>query len=112
MAIVRARVDIREFKKHNDWDRDRAFKILFQEFKHRCSDAGIMPMIKEHQHYESKGVKLRRKKRDSLNKRKEDEIAEKLRRGEKVIGNIKLVKKILNKTKKKKQDKDRELYSY
>lgn len=104
---VRCRVDLKMFGRHaQDWDRDKAFRIMFQEFKHRCSEAGIMHQIKENQFYESKSRKQRKKLRETINRRKQDEIEEKLRKGEKVNCSGKIIKKIkarerLNKNKKK-----------
>lgn len=89
---------------------DRAFKLLHQEFKKRCSDAGIQHDIKEHQYFESKSRKARKKRREVINKRMQETIEEKLNRGERVGCSSKLIKKIRSnqakKAKKKENNRD------
>jgi len=46
-------------------DSDGAFKRLFTAFKNACKDAGIQHAYKQHQTYESKSRKKRRKQRES-----------------------------------------------
>lgn len=46
-------------------DSDGAFKRLFTAFKNACKDAGIQHAYKQHQTYESKSRKKRRKQLES-----------------------------------------------
>lgn len=106
MAIARVRVEVKHIGRGTPEDQYRAFKIMHQEFKRRVSDAGIMHILKERQYFESKSEKLRKKKKDALNKRKTEEVEEKLRAGIKVHGEAKLVKKIQNRLKAKGKKRD------
>lgn len=105
---VRCRVEMKHVVRvQNDWDREKNFKILLNEFRRRCVDAGIMTGIKNYQHFESKARKNRKKLREIINKRKQEEVEEKLKRGEKVICSGKILKKIRSKERlNKKKDKD------
>lgn len=107
-AAVRCRVDLKMFGRHaQEWDREKAFRILLNEFRHRCSDAGIMHDIKDRQFFESKSRKQRKKLRDTINRRKQDEIEEKIRRGEQVHGvSGKILKKIRSRDKMNKNKKN------
>lgn len=90
MSIARVRVELKPGARYDD----RAFRMMFQDFKRKCSDAGIMHIYKEHQFFESKAVKTRKKRRESINKLQQDIIEQKLMRGEKVRCSSKLIKKI------------------
>lgn len=46
-------------------DPDVAFRRMFIAFKSACTDAGIMHTYKQHETYESKTRKKRRKQRES-----------------------------------------------
>ncbi len=46
-------------------DPEVAFKRMFVNFKIACVDAGIMHIYKQHEVYESKSRKKRRKKREA-----------------------------------------------
>ena len=59
-GITRVKVEVR-----NNWihpDRDRTFKLLMKAFAKSCSDAGIGHMIKEHEFFESKSRKNRKRR--------------------------------------------------
>jgi ribosomal protein S21 len=58
--LVRVRVEA-----NSKDDSDGAFKRLFTAFKNACKDAGIQHAYKQHQTYESKSRKKRRKQRES-----------------------------------------------
>ena len=90
MSIARVRVELKPGVRYDD----RAFRMMFQEFKRKCSDAGIMHTYKEHQFFESERVKDRKKRRESVNKLQQEIIEQKLLRGEKVRCSSKLIKKI------------------
>lgn len=92
MAITRVRVELKPGRAD-----DKAFRMMFQEFKRKCSDAGIMHTYKEHQYFESKSVKERKKFRECVNKMRQELIEQKLERGEKVRCSSKLIKKIRSK---------------
>jgi ribosomal protein S21 len=106
MALARVRVEMKPGSRCDD----RAFKILFQEFRKRCSDAGIQHDIKEHQFFESKAAKARKKKREIINKRVQEDIEAKLSRGEKVHCSSKLIKKIRSKQAKNARQAKKEGY--
>ena len=74
-------------------ERQRAFKHLFTEFKRRVSDAGIMHVVKEHQFFESKASKRRKKKREAELRRKHELIEEKVLAGENVRAPAGMLKK-------------------
>lgn len=106
MTIARVRVEAKPGSRFDD----RSFKIMFQEFKKRCSDAGIMHDAKEHQFFESKSSKARKKKREVINKRVQENIEEKLNRGEKVRCSSKLIKKIRSKQAKNARQSKKDNY--
>lgn len=107
MAIARVRVEAKYIGRGTESDKERAFKIMHAEFKRRVSDAGILHQLKERQFFESKSEKLRKKRKDALNKRKTEEVEEKLRAGIRVQGEAKLVKKIQNRMKAKSKKNNR-----
>jgi len=55
--VTRVKVELK--KKHNDPQRN--FKDMLQEFKKRVSNAGILHDYKDHQFYETKSQKKRKK---------------------------------------------------
>lgn len=46
-------------------DRQFAFVKMFAVFKKKCAEAGILHQYKQHEFYESRGEKNRRKKREA-----------------------------------------------
>jgi ribosomal protein S21 len=89
MSITRVRVEL----KPGRFD-DKAFRMMFQEFRRKCSDAGVMHTYKDHQYFESEAVKARKKHRECVNKMQQEIVERKLDRGEKVRCSSKLIKKI------------------
>lgn len=57
-------------------DPEVAFKRMFVNFKISCVDAGIMNTYKQHETYESKTRKKRRKKRESELARMKNKLRE------------------------------------
>jgi ribosomal protein S21 len=56
--------------------RDQAFRVLLTVFKRRCNDYGIMHAYKEHEFFESKPEKDRRKRKEAnLRRLKEEDYA-------------------------------------
>jgi ribosomal protein S21 len=106
MAIARVRVELKPTKRGQAVD----FKIMFQEFKRRVSDVGILHELKDRQYFESKRRKDRLAKRQAVQRRKEDEVEGMILRGEKVEGSSKIVRKIRTRIKARKaKEKQREL---
>ena len=94
---VRVRVELgRKFG-----DPKANLKQMIIDFRRAVNDAGIPKEIKERQSYESKSQKKRRKRRESLNKRRMEELEQKVLAGERVKAPSGLVKKILEKNKKR-----------
>lgn len=60
-------------------DRDHAFKVLMAIFKRRCNEYGIMKSYKEHENFESKSRKDRRKRKEAHLRRLKDELIEQRR---------------------------------
>jgi len=103
---TRVRVELK--KKYNDPHKN--FKEMFTEFKRRVSNAGIMHDFKEHQFYESKSEKQRKKRKAAVKKLQMELLEEKLQRGERVKAPTGLIKKAManqGKGKKKRRDKNR-----
>lgn len=103
--IVRIRVEIK--KKYSDPHKN--FKEMFQEFKGRVNKSGILHDFKDHQYYESKSEKNRRKRRDAAKRFQMEAILDKIMKGERVKAPSGLIKKLLgthNKDKKRDRDKD------
>jgi len=65
-------------------ERQKAFKYLLTEFQRRVSDAGIKHIWKEHEYYESAASKRRKKDRESLLRRKREQLEERINAGERV----------------------------
>ena len=107
--VVRVRVELK--KKYNDPHKN--FKEMFQEFKRRVSNAGILHDYKDHQFFETKSQKTRRKKRESAKRIQMETLADKIMQGERVKAPSGFVKKVLNSHKKdKKRDQSQERGSY
>lgn len=73
---------------------DRSMKMLIHDFRKKVNEAGILPLYKEHQYFESKSSKARKKRKDCINKMEQDTIERKLAAGEKVQCSSKMIKKI------------------
>lgn len=59
--LARVRVEMNPKDEYSEG----AFRRLFAAFKNACKDAGVMHTYKQHQTYESKSRKKRRKQRES-----------------------------------------------
>jgi len=94
--VTRVRVELK--RKYNDPEKN--FREMFQEFKRRVSNAGILHDLKEHQYFESKSEKSRKAKREAAKKSKQQTLEEKLMRGERVKAPSGVVKKIMANQKK------------
>jgi len=104
--VTRVKVELK--KKYND--RERNFKDMFQDFKRRVSNAGILHDLKEHQYFESKSSKRRKKKREATKKHKQAMLEEKILSGERVKAPSGVVKKIMANQKKDKRHNKRGSY--
>lgn len=89
--ITRVRVELKN--KYND--RERNFKDMFQDFKRRVSNAGILHDLKEHQNFEGKSEKKRKKKREAIKKHRQALLEEKILSGERVKAPSGVIKKIM-----------------
>jgi ribosomal protein S21 len=66
MARANVRVEAKSLSPHaSQSDRDHAFRILLTVFKRRCNEYGVMKSYKEHEYFESKPEKDRRKRKES-----------------------------------------------
>jgi ribosomal protein S21 len=80
-ARARAELNLKNFPYHGteedkDRAREQAFKVMLTVFKRRCNDYGIMSSYKEHEYFESKPQKDRRKRKEAtLRRLKEEEYA-------------------------------------
>lgn len=102
--VTRVRVEIKN--KYNDPYKN--FKEMFAEFKRRVSSAGILADFKDHQFYESKSEKQRKKKREAVAKRRSEMIEEKILSGERVKAPGGLIKKIMSNQNKKRKPNNRD----
>lgn len=106
--VVRVRVELK--KKYNDnW---RNFKELLHEFKREVGKARIAPDFKDHQRYESKSVKDRKKRRDANKLIMIESIEKKLIAGEKSNASVGIVKKVRSIMKKKEEEKKKKENRY
>lgn len=94
---TRVRVELKS--KYNDPEKN--FKDMFQEWKRRCSNAGILHDLKEHQNFESKSDKKRKKKREAIKKHQQTVLEEKILSGERVKAPSGVIKKVLINQKKR-----------
>jgi len=63
---VRVRVELKIHNPHPSYEeREIAFKKMFTAFKKACTDSGVLHSYKQHEAFESKSRKCRRKKRES-----------------------------------------------
>lgn len=99
--LVRVRVELK--KKYNDPDKN--FREMFQEFKRRVSNSGLLHDFKEHQVYESKSERKRKARRASKKKMLIESIETKIRTGEKINAPAGLIKKVKANLLKDKKDK-------
>lgn len=93
---TRVRVELK--KKYNDPEKN--FREMFQEFKRRVSNAGILHDLKGHQYFESKSEKARKAKREAIKKARQQTLEEKVLRGERVNAPSGVIKKIMASQKK------------
>ena len=78
-AAVRVKVTLKTLDPNaSAFERDRAFKYLFSNFKRQVNETGILSTYKQYQSFESKAQKKRRKKKEA-NLRRQKELKEKLR---------------------------------
>lgn len=101
--ITRVRVELK--KKYGDPHRN--FKDMFQEFKRRVSNAGILHDVKDHEFYMSKGEKARKKKKESVSKMRQEILEQRIMSGERVQAPAGVVKKILANQKKEQRSSNR-----
>lgn len=99
---TRVRVELK--KKYNDPQRN--FKEMFTEFKRRVSNAGIMHEYKEHQFFESKSEKARKKRKAATKKQQMELLEEKIQRGERVKAPAGVIKKVMANQNKKRRHKN------
>lgn len=69
---AKARVELRIGKYKTEKE---AFEEMVHVFKRRCNEAGIMHSCKEHEFYESKSEKKRKKRREAQSKLKKESLA-------------------------------------
>ena len=96
---VRVRVELK--KKYSDPNKN--FRDMFQEFKRRVSNAGILHDVKEHQFFESKSEKARRKKKEAKKKIQQANLERRILSGERVKAPSGVIKKIMANQKKEKR---------
>ena len=94
--VARVKVEIK--KKYGDPNKN--FKEMFQEFKRRVSNAGILSEYKDHQYFETKSQKKRRKKMAIAKRFQMEILTETILNGERVKAPSGLIKKVLNSHKK------------
>lgn len=101
--LARVRVELK--KKYNDPDKN--FREMFQEFKRRVSNSGLLHDYKDHQFYESKSERKRKARRVSKKKMLMESIETKIRTGEKINASAGLIKKVKSNMLKDKKDKNK-----
>lgn len=79
---ARAELSFRNFpyngsEQDKDQARWQAFKHMYETFKRKCKDYGIAAAYKEHEYFESKPAKDRRKRKEAELRRLKDERYEK-----------------------------------
>ena len=96
--VVRVRVELK-----NKWSNDpmRNLKEMVLDLRRKVSDA-VLHSLREHERYESRGEKVRRKKREAVSKFRMEELEKKVLAGERVKAPAGLIKKILEKANKRK----------
>jgi ribosomal protein S21 len=69
------RVELKDLSPNASYDeRDRAFKIMFANFKKQVNDAGIISEYKQRQYYESPSEKRKRKIKESKIENQKEKI--------------------------------------
>lgn len=106
--ITRVRVELK--RKYNDPERN--FKDMFQEFKRRVSNAGILHDYKEHQYYESKSSKDRKKRNATIKKYQMENLEQKILAGEQTNASPGMIKKVKASLNKDKRDAKKERKNY
>jgi hypothetical protein len=118
MGVVHVRVEAKTGGRFSDYNQERQFKVMMKEFKNKLGEYGVVKEYKDRRWFESRSRKLRKKRRDTVNRRKEDAIEERLRKGENVVEEPALVKKVRSRMKAKqlqdakRQNRDRESFNY
>lgn len=105
--MVNVRVEVKEsksFKNGDYYDRNKAEKIMINDFKKKCKDAGIAAEYKERQVFESKARKDRRKRNDVVSRLQMESLEEKIKAGKPVERNTKLYKKYMQKQRSVKKE--------
>lgn len=97
--VVRVRVELK--KKYNDPHKN--FREMHAEFKRRVSNAGILHDYKDHEYFESKSEKKRKKRSATRKKLQMEMLEEKILSGERVKASPGLVKKAMANHNKKQQ---------
>lgn len=106
---IRARVRVELKKKYNDPMRN--FRDMLQEFRRRVNNSGIMHDVKDHEFFESKSEKKRKKRKEAEKKHLMEDLERKILGGERVKASAGLIKKIMsNLNKDKKDNKKRTKY--
>ena len=69
------RVELKDLSPNASYDeRDRAFKIMFANFKKQVNDAGIISEYKQRQYYERPSEKRKRKIKESKIENQKEKI--------------------------------------
>lgn len=102
--VVRVRVELK--KKYNDPMKN--FNEMKNEFKRRCGHAGILHDYKDHQSFESRSQKDRRKRFKAKRKFEMEALTQKILAGERVKAPAGLIKKILENNRKERKYDDGE----
>lgn len=102
--IVRVKVELK--KKYNDPAKNE--KEMIQEFKRRVNSSGLLTTYKEHQVFESKSSKARKKKREQVKKHQMEQLEYKILAGEKVNARPGVVKKVMANINKDRKDRKKD----
>ena len=102
MSIARVRVEVQ--RKYGDPMKN--VKDALYELRRRVEDAGILTSLKEHEVFESKTQKKRRKKKAARAKFQREQLEARILAGEKVRASAGVVKKIMASIYKKKKSKN------
>ncbi len=97
---VRVRVELK--RKYSDPERN--FKDMFQEFKRRVSNAGVMHDYRDHEFFIKESEKNRKKKKEAAKKNQMANLEQKILGGERVKASAGLIKKIMSNLNKDKKD--------
>jgi ribosomal protein S21 len=84
MGVVHVRVEARTGGRFSDYDRERQYKVMMKEFRNKLGEYGVIKEYKDRRYFESRTRKARKKIRDTVNRRKQDAIEERLRKGDSV----------------------------